>query len=89
LRPYKIAAEIDTLFNQKHLSGIGLLEFVGASQLIINDEFAGLTLMYSAVHADDDQKNSPNTKDQEDMDANFDDIFNNVDFDLEDLLTDG
>lgn len=89
LRPYKIAAEIDTLFNQKHLSGIGLLEFVGASQLILDGEFAGLTLMYSAVHADDDQKNSPNTKDQEDMDANFDDIFNNVDFDLEDLLTDG
>mgnify|MGYP004659442303 FL=1 len=42
--------------------------------------------MYSAIHADDDQKNSPNIKDQEDMDANFDAIFNNSDIDLEDLL---
>lgn len=87
LRPYKIAAEIDTLFNKKHLSGIGALEFVGASQLIVNDEFAGITLMYAATHADDDQKNSPNKKDQEDMDANFDAIFNNDDLDLlSDLL---
>lgn len=86
LRPYKIAAEIDTLFNNRHLSGIGTLEFLGASQIILNDEFAGITLMYSAIHADDDQKNSPNIKDQEDMDANFDAIFNNSDIDLEDLL---
>jgi hypothetical protein len=31
LRPYKIAAEIDTMFNNKHLSGIGLLQFMGAN----------------------------------------------------------
>lgn len=86
LRPYKIAAEIDTLFNNRHLSGIGTLEFLGASQIILNDEFAGITLMYSAIHSDDDQKNSPNIKDQEDMDANFDAIFNNSNIDLEDLL---
>lgn len=86
LRPYKIAAEIDTLFNNRHLSGIGTLEFLGASQIILNDEFAGITLMYSAIHSDDDQKNSPNIKDQKDMDANFDAIFNNSDIDLEDLL---
>lgn len=86
LRPFKIAAEIDTLFNNKHLSGIGLLEFLGASQIILNDEFAGITLMYSAIHADDDQKNSPNEVDQKDMDANFDAIFNNSDISLDDLL---
>lgn len=86
LRPYKIAAEIDTLFNNRHLSGIGTLEFLGASQIVLNDEFAGITLMYSATHSDDDQKNSPNIKDQKDMDANFDAIFNNSDIDLEDLL---
>lgn len=86
LRPYKIAAEIDTLFNQKHLSGIGLLEFVGSSRMPVSDEFAGITLIYSAVHADDDQKNSPNEIDQEDMDANFDAIFNNSDINLDDLL---
>jgi hypothetical protein len=63
LRPYKIAAEIDTLFNNRHLSGIGELQFLGANQLLLNDEFAGLTLMYSAVHGEDDKINSPNQKD--------------------------
>lgn len=76
LRPYKIAAEIDTLFNNRHLSGIGELQFLGANQLLINDEFAGLTLMYSAIHGEDDKKNSPNKEDQKNMDFNFDEIFN-------------
>ena len=76
LRPYKIAAEIDTLFNNRHLSGIGELQFLGANQLLLNDEFAGLTLMYSAVHGEDDKINSPNKKDQEDINFNFDEIFN-------------
>ena len=41
LRPYKIAAEIDTMFNDKHLTGIGKLQFLGANQIILNDEFGG------------------------------------------------
>ena len=77
LRPYKIAAEIDTLFNNRHLSGIGELQFLGANQILINDEFGGISLMYSAVHGEDDEINSPNELDQEDMDSNFDEIFNN------------
>ena len=31
LRPFKIAAEIDSMFNGKHLTGIGELEFMGAN----------------------------------------------------------
>ena len=77
LRPYKIAAEIDTLFNNRHLSGIGELQFLGANQILINDEFGGISLMYSAVHGEDNKINSPNELDQEDMDSNFDEIFNN------------
>ena len=77
LRPYKIAAEIDTLFNNRHLSGIGELQFLGANQILINDEFGGISLMYSAVHGEDEKINSPNELDQEDMDSNFDEIFNN------------
>ena len=77
LRPYKIAAEIDTLFNNRHLSGIGELQFLGANQILINDEFGGISLMYSAVHGEDDKIHSPNELDQEDMDSNFDEIFNN------------
>lgn len=86
LRPYKIAAEIDTLFNDKHLSGIGTLNFVGAGRMIYGDEFAGLSMMYSAVHADDDQKHSPNQTDQEDIDDNFDKIFNDLGVDEDWIL---
>ena len=76
LRPYKIAAEIDTLFNNRHLSGIGELQFLGANQLLINDKFAGISLMYAAIHGEDDKVNSPNKVDEEDFIFNFDNIFN-------------
>lgn len=57
LRPYRIAAEIDSMFDNQHLSGIGTLQFLSASQLIVSDEFAGLSLLYSAIHGDEDKKN--------------------------------
>ena len=65
LRPYKIAAEIDSMFNGKHLTGIGELNFLGANQIILTDEFAGICLMYSAVHGEEDKKFIPNPKDEE------------------------
>ena len=65
LRPYKIAAEIDSMFNGKHLTGIGELNFLGANQIILTDEFAGLCLMYEAVHGEEDKKFMPNSADEE------------------------
>ena len=65
LRPYKIAAEIDSMFNGKHLTGIGELNFLGANQIILTDEFAGICLMYSAVHGEEDKKFMPNPRDEE------------------------
>ena len=65
LRPYKIAAEIDSMFNGKHLTGIGELNFLGANQIILTNEFAGICLMYSAVHGEEDKKFMPNPKDEE------------------------
>lgn len=64
LRPYKIAAEIDSMFNGKHLTGIGELNFLGMNQIILTDEFAGLCLMYSAVHGEEDKKFIPNPQDE-------------------------
>lgn len=55
LRPYKIAAEIDTMFNNKHLTGIGTLQFMGCNQIILNNEFGGLTILYSAIHGGEDK----------------------------------
>ncbi len=56
LRPYRIAAEIDSTFNKKHLTGIGKLDFLGANQIVLTDEFSGLCLMYSAIHGEEDKK---------------------------------
>ena len=76
LRPYKIAAEIDSMFNDKHLTGIGTLEFLGANQMILTDEYAGLCLMYQAVHGEEDKQKMPNPRDEEEFVANFDAMFN-------------
>ena len=65
LRPYKIAGEIDSMFNGKHLTGSGTLNFLGANQIILTDEFAGLCLMYQAVHGEEDKKFMPNPADEE------------------------
>ncbi len=59
LRPYRIAAELDGMLNGQHLSGIGTLEFLGCNQIILNDEFGGLSLMFLAVHGDDDRVPNP------------------------------
>lgn len=76
LRPFKIAAEIDSMFNGKHLTGIGELQFLGANQLILNDEFAGFSLMYQAIHGEEDKKNLPNPVDNDKFVAEFDKIWN-------------
>ena len=64
LRPYKIAGEIDSMFNLKKLTGIGYLEFIGATQIVLTDEFAGLCLMYRTVHGGEDEKYMPTYPDK-------------------------
>ena len=76
LRPYKIAAEIDSMFNDQHLTGIGKLTFLGANQLVLTDEYAGLCLMYSAIHGEEDKKGMPNPIDNQAFIENFDQMFN-------------
>lgn len=71
LRPYKIAAEIDSMFNEKHLTGIGTLKFLGANQIILTDEYAGLCLMYSAIHGEEDKIDMLNPKDQRQFEKDF------------------
>ena len=76
LRPYRIAAELDSMFNGKHLTGIGELEFLGANQIILTDEYAGLCLLYQAIHGEEDKKKMPNPNDEEQFKENFDEVFN-------------
>ena len=74
LRPYKIAAEIDSMLDKKHLTGIGELQFLGATQIILNDEIGGLCLMYTAIHGEEDKKFMPNPQDEEKFIDEFHDL---------------
>lgn len=76
LRPYRIAAELDSMLDGKRLTGIGTLEFLGANQMILTDEFAGLCLMYNAIHGEEDKKKMLNPMSEEQMIENFNKIFN-------------
>ena len=76
LRPYKIAAEIDAMLNQQKLTGLGKLYFVGANQMILTDEYAGLCVMYQAVHGEEDKQNTPNPIDEASFVDNFNEMFN-------------
>lgn len=56
-RPHRIAGEIDAMLDKTHLTGIGLLHFIGADQDIYDDEFGGVTLRYLAIHGNEDEVN--------------------------------
>ena len=64
------------MFNNKHLTGIGTLQFLGANQLILNDEFAGISLMYQAIHGEEDKKNMPNPIEQDKFEKEFNAMWN-------------
>ena len=55
IRPLQIAGYIDGILNEAKLSGIGCFEFMGCSELILNEEMSGYTLMYRAIHGNDDK----------------------------------
>ena len=58
LRPWAIAGYIDGILDQEHLTGIGTLQFAGASQIILSEYLGGLVLRYVATHS----KNSDSGK---------------------------
>lgn len=55
MRPIKILGYIDGILNNEKLSGIGTLNFMGANELILDNNLSGYTLMYRAVHGSDDK----------------------------------
>ena len=76
LRPLKIAAELHSMFDQKHLTGIGDLQFLGGDLFSINDEFAGILLTYGAIHGEEDKKNLPNPIENDKFLEEFDKMWN-------------
>lgn len=71
LRPYRIAAEIDSMFNGKHLTGIGTLQFLGGNQMILTDEYAGFCLMFAAIHGEEDKIDMLNPQEQKQFEEDF------------------
>lgn len=76
LRPYKIAAEIDTMFSNKHLTGIGTLEFFGAQRLSIDVDYGGFYLLYKVIHGGEDKTGMPNPIDEEQFIKSFNEMYN-------------
>lgn len=57
LRPYRIAAEIDSMFAEKRFSGIGVLNFIRADLDIYDNGNGGIVLNYYAVRGNEDKIN--------------------------------
>ena len=69
LRPYQIAGYIDGMLNETKLSGIGTLQFMGASEIVMNEYLGGIVLRYIATHgrADDSETINPNLPAPQDL----------------------
>lgn len=65
LRPFKIAGEIDSMLDGARLSGIGILNFVGANYISTKDGYGGYSLVYRATHSEDDKEGFNNPADEE------------------------
>lgn len=61
MRPAQIAGYIDGILNNSKLSGIGTLQFMGASQIVLDEEHGGMILRYVATHGNDDKDSFENT----------------------------
>ncbi len=69
LRPYQIAGYIDGMLNETKLSGIGTLQFMGASELVMNEYLGGIVLRYIATHGrpDDSETLDPDLPSYQDL----------------------
>ena len=57
LRPHQIAGYIDGIMDGAKLSGIGTLQFLGASQIVLNEYLGGILLRYIATHEKKEDQN--------------------------------
>ena len=57
LRPHQSAGYIDGIMDGAKLSGIGTLQFLGASQIVLNEYLGGILLRYVATHEKKEDQN--------------------------------
>ena len=65
LRPFKIAGELDQMFNNNKFTNVGRLEFLSAQERVLSDEYAAVCLKYLAYHGGEDKIRQPNPNDEE------------------------
>jgi hypothetical protein len=53
-RPFKILGYIDGILNKSKLTGIGQINFVGASKALLDENWSAFALTYMATHGSDD-----------------------------------
>ena len=56
IRPWKMAGYVNGILNRARLSGIGTLQFAGASEFTWDENLGGVLLTYIATHSTDDQE---------------------------------
>lgn len=76
MRPYRIAAELDSMLQNQRLSGLGRIEFVGAVDTVMHEEFAALCLQYRVYHGGEDKFNPSSEEREDEIIENFNEIFN-------------
>ena len=59
------------MLDGQRLTGIGKLEFLGANQMILTDEYAGLCLMYQAIHGGEDKTKMLNPNDEKQFEQDY------------------
>lgn len=59
LRPYAIAGEIDALINKSFITSTGVADFLGAKQIILNENLGGVSLYYNVETLKDDTRLHP------------------------------
>lgn len=81
LRPFKIAAEIDSMLNNQRLTGIGKTEFWYSSHKVMSDEFGSLLLQYRVIHGNEGEDSTNPLKPSEvpDIVENYNKVFNRPD----------
>ena len=50
MRPLKICGYIDGILNNTKLTGIGTFQFAGCTELVLDENLSGYSMMFNAVH---------------------------------------
>lgn len=77
LRPYKIAGEIDSMLNNKRLTGIGKTQFKTCQRMTVAEDYVSLILVYDVIHGEEDKQEMLNPSDWEAFAQLFDSEHNN------------